>query len=233
MAGALSRFSAWAAAGVGLLAVAGGLLAWRVLGSWAALVQTGYGQALLVKLVPVVGAVGLAGYNRFRALPAVLGTLDGGPDSATAAAWRRLRGTVAAEAALLVVVLAVAGWLVNASPSLDAAAASAPAAIEQTVPLGDDTVTARITPGTVCTNSLEFTVTDATGRPIQPVDDPQVSVSMPAAGVGPLTRPVTSTGPGTYQAVLDLPLSGRWVVAVSICTSEFEQPSSSIEVNLP
>jgi copper transport protein len=69
-------------------------------------------------------------------------------------------------------------------------------------------VTARITPGTVGINSLEFTVTDQEGQPIQPVFDPQVSVTMPAAGVGPLIRPVTGTGPGAYQSALDLPLSG-------------------------
>jgi copper transport protein len=56
---------------------------------------------------------------------------------------------------------------------------------------------------------------------------------MPAAGVGPLTRPVTSTGPAAYQAVLDLPLSGQWVVTIAVRTSEFEQPSASIQVNLP
>ena len=90
--------------------------------------------------------------------------------------------------------------------------------------LGSDTVTARITPGAVGINSLEFTVTDPPGKPVQPVSDPQVSVTMPAAGVGPLTRTVTGTGPGAYQAVLDLPLSGQWVVTIAVRTSEFEQP---------
>ena len=41
------------------------------------------------------------------------------------------------------------------------------------------------------------------------------------------------TGPGTYQAVLDLPLSGQWVVAISVRTAEFEQPSARIEVQIP
>jgi len=56
---------------------------------------------------------------------------------------------------------------------------------------------------------------------------------MPAAGVGPLTRPVSATGPGAYQSVLDLPLSGQWVVTIAVRTSEFEQPGASIQVNLP
>ncbi len=38
---------------------------------------------------------------------------------------------------------------------------------------------------------------------------------------------------GAYQAVLDLPLSGTWVLTVSVRTSEFEQPSARIEVAVP
>lgn len=56
---------------------------------------------------------------------------------------------------------------------------------------------------------------------------------MPAAGIGSLTRPVTGTGPGAYQAVLDLPLSGQWVVTIAVRTSEFDQPTARIPVNLP
>jgi copper transport protein len=56
---------------------------------------------------------------------------------------------------------------------------------------------------------------------------------MPAAGVGPLTRPVTGTGPGAYQSVLDLPLSGQWLVTISVRTSEFDQPAASLPVKVP
>lgn len=227
---ALTRFSTQAAVLVTILAVTGGLMAWRILGSWEALVATGYGQALLVKLALVVSAVALAAYNRYLVLPLVVGA------DAADAAWPRLRRTITIEAGLLIAVLAVTGWLVNASPGPDSgpnAPSAAGNAIDQRAALGSDTVTARITPGTVGINSLEFSVTDAAGQPVQPVSDPQVSVTMPAAGVGPLTRPVSAIGPGAYQSVLDLPLSGQWVVTISVRTSEFEQPGASIQVNLP
>lgn len=38
---------------------------------------------------------------------------------------------------------------------------------------------------------------------------------MTAAGVGPLTRPVTSTEPGAHQAVLDLPFSEQGVGTIA------------------
>jgi len=232
----LTRFSTLAAGLVAALAVSGVLLAWRILGSWSALVDTGYGVALLVKLGVVLLAVAAAGYNRFVLRPAVAA------DPTGAAGWVRLRRCVTAEAGLLVAVLAVTGALVNASPTLPDAAGSTgsagagagvPTPIEQTVPLGAGQVTARLTPGTVGINSLEFSLIDANGQPVQPFADPTVSVTMPAAGVGPLTRPVSVSGPGTYQAVLDLPLSGQWVVAISVRTSEFEQPTARIEVQIP
>lgn len=233
----LARFSTIAAVLVALLAVTGVVLAWRILGSWSALIGTGYGQALLVKVGLVLLAVAAAGYNRFLVLPAITAT------PTAAAGWVRLRRSVTIETGLLVAVLAVTGWLVNASPVVPAAvggpgsiavtptpATGAP--VEQTVPLGTGQLTARLTPGSAGINSLEFRVVDGNGQPVQPVSDPTVSVTMPAAGVGPLTRPVSVTGPGAYQAVLDLPLSGQWVVTVSVRTAEFEQPSARLEVQI-
>ncbi len=231
-AAALARFSTLAAVLVAVLAVTGGLMAWRILGSWAALVGTGYGQALLVKLALVAGAVAVAGYNRYRMVPRIVGT------PAVDAAWPRLRRTVTAEAVVLVAVLLVTGWLVDANPTVGttpspSGSATTTGAVEQTAALGSDTVTARVTPGSTGINSLEFTITDPAGQPVQPVSDPDVSVTMPAAGVGPLTRPVSGTGPGAYQSVLDLPLSGQWVVTIAVRTSEFDQPSTSIQVDIP
>jgi len=233
---ALARFSGLAAVLVALLGVTGLVLAWRILGSWAALVDTGYGQALLIKLGLVVLAVAAAGYNRFLARPAIAAA------PTAEAGWLRLRRAVTVEAGLLVAVLAVTGWLVNASPTpatagsgtgVPAAAPTAGVPVEQTAALGTGRVTARLTPAAAGINSLEFSVVDANGQPVQPVSDPEVSLTMPAAGVGPLSRPVSATGPGTYQAVLDLPLSGQWVLTISVRTSEFEQPSARIEVEIP
>jgi len=229
---ALTRFSTLAAGLVAVLAVTGPLMAWRILGSWAALIDTGYGRALLVKVALAAVVVGVAGVNRFLVRPAILAA------PTAPAGWRNLRRCVGVEAGVLVLVVMTTGWLVNASPSLDTAASTttefAPGEpVEQTVLLGTGTLTTRLAPGTAGVNSLEFTLTDAGGQPVQPLSDPQVSVSLPTAAIGPLTRPVSTTGPGAYQAVLDLPLAGRWIVTVSVRTSEFEQPSASIQVDIP
>jgi hypothetical protein len=33
--------------------------------------------------------------------------------------------------------------------------------------------------------------------------------------------------------VLDLPLSGQWTIAISVRTSEFEEPTARAEVQIP
>jgi copper transport protein len=140
--------------------------------------------------------------------------------------------TMLPETVVLIGVLAVTGWLVNVSPTLDVSASSGQVsstagAIEQTVPVGSDTITARITLGTVGINSLEFTITDQTGQATGVRPDGSVTHASRRR------RPAHQHRAGAYQAVLDLPLSGQWVVSIAVRTSEFDQPTANIPVNLP
>jgi len=108
----LSRFSTAAAALLGVLAAAGTLLGWRILGSWSGLVDTTYGRVLLVKvgIAVVVGAI--AAFNRYRVLPRG----SDGPHEARRRATYAVRRVVVLEAALLVVLLGVTGFLVEQPP---------------------------------------------------------------------------------------------------------------------
>jgi len=120
-AAVLSRFSTIAASVLFLLTATGAIAAWRVVGSWSGLVHTGYGRLLLVKVAVAAVAAAIAGFNRWRLLPRVVDGVGhaGGPDGdpqERGSAVLRVRTAVWAEAALLVVVLAVTGFLVNLSP---------------------------------------------------------------------------------------------------------------------
>lgn len=108
----VSRFSTAAAASVSMLAMAGVILGWRIVGSWDALFGTTYGVTLLVKAGMALVVVAVAAFNRYRLLPQLEGATQ----------WRMLRRTVGVEAAVLVAVLAVTGFLVNQSPREDQAA---------------------------------------------------------------------------------------------------------------
>ncbi|MFC4902856.1 CopD family protein [Kocuria oceani] len=105
----LVRFSTVAAGTVLALTVAGVILGWRILGDAEALVTTGYGRLLLLKVLVVAGVVGVAAWNRWRLLPRVRARSD-------PAARDDLRSALHTEGALLLFVLVLTGVLTSLSP---------------------------------------------------------------------------------------------------------------------
>lgn len=105
------RFSRLAFWSVLLLAVSGIVMGVLIVGTFEALATTGYGLTLLLKLAIVAPVIAIAVHNRRWLLPAIL-------DKPTARLkWRTLHRTLAYEAALLIVVLLITGFLSNLSPS--------------------------------------------------------------------------------------------------------------------
>ena len=107
------RYSRLAMGSVAAIIAAGSVLAWQLLGGIGALVDTGYGQLLLAKIVllalVLMAAWGSRGWIIHRLDFAIV--LRG--DAATAAPIVR---TVAVETALALLVLVVASLLVTANP---------------------------------------------------------------------------------------------------------------------
>jgi putative copper resistance protein D len=109
----LSSSAAWALAGI----VATGVLnAWRTSGgAIGPLVGSGYGIALLVKLVLVGIAVALGGVNRLLVMPQLLPALRGGGSMPVERLLRRFLNTLRVETVVLAAVLLLAAVL-SASP---------------------------------------------------------------------------------------------------------------------
>ncbi|WP_043660643.1 FixH family protein [Cellulosimicrobium cellulans] len=233
----VARFSALGAWVVLALAVTGTVLGWRILGTLDALVSTTYGRTLLVKVGVALVLVGIAAWNRYRLVPEVAGPGGAGAAGGTTAttARRRLGRTVAVEAALLVLVLAATGVLVSRSPVVPAAASAEGAAtsgVEVVEELGDGTLRARVTPGRVGVNALEIELLDADGAPFELVAVPELATTLADPALGPFSRPLTRTGPGAYEATLDLPMPGSWTLEVSVRTSKYENPIVRIPVEV-
>jgi len=68
----LNAMSHWATAALAGVLATGAYNAWRVLGSPGDLVNAAYGQVLLLKMLLVLIAIALGGYNKFLGLPASL-----------------------------------------------------------------------------------------------------------------------------------------------------------------
>lgn len=104
----VGRFSVVAGASLAALIPTGTLLGVRQMGSVGGLVTTGYGRALLVKVVLVAAVVAVGAYNRWRLVPAITRN--------TPAAWQRLHTTVRWEVAGLLLVVLATGFLGRLTP---------------------------------------------------------------------------------------------------------------------
>jgi len=227
VAAVVARFSALAGGLVVLLGVSGVALAVIIVGTFRTLVQTDYGQALLVKLAVVAVIALLAVWNRVHLVGAV--QRRGAPE----AQWRRLRGAVVDEGALLVVTLAVTGLLTMQSPTVPDGPVPAGVPEVQRVSFGTGSLQGSVTPGRVGANTLEFVLRDASGAPLETEDEPTVSARQSAENIGPLQPAVEQVaGTSRYKAELQLPVPGTWEVEVSLPSQGFEPVQGRLEVTV-
>jgi hypothetical protein len=140
------------------------------------------------------------------------------------------------EALLLVATLAITGLLTMQSPTIPDGpvpaggdAVSGPAV--QRVPFGTGSLQGEVSPGRVGPNTFEFTLRDSGGAPLESDEDPTVSATLTAAGIGPL-QPQVERLPGTsrYRAELQLLAPGTWQVEVKLPTQGFDPLLGRLEV---
>ncbi|NYE37437.1 copper transport protein [Nocardioides cavernae] len=223
----LARFST--AAGFALLVVAGAgaFLSWRILGSWAAFVETTYGWLLLAKIGIAVTVAAIGGWNRWRTLPAVQAA-TGFTDRGRAAAI--VTRTVRVEAVLLVVLLGVTGFLVNQSPRPAPVTVAPGATGVGAATAGDLRVLAVMDPRRTGSNTLLVQVQDAAGEPYDPPVNPVVELRTEGLDIGTVT--VTPIAAGTYRGKVVVPRPGEWEVQVSIALSRFENPVTTVRLQV-
>lgn len=65
------RFGVVASVTVPMLIIMGGYMGYQLVGSFTALIETGYGQALIIKILLFSGLLGLAAANKLRFIPAL------------------------------------------------------------------------------------------------------------------------------------------------------------------
>lgn len=221
----VTRFSTLAAVSLAALAASGTLLGWRILGSWDNLLNSTYGTLLMTKVALVVAVAVMAAGNRLLVLPRVR-TAAGHDD--TVEAGSVLRRAVMMEAGVLVVVLAVTGFLVDKPPqagegSTGAGSTAVAQSTTQAAELGDDhRVYATLTPGGPGPNVLRLQIQDAGGEPLEAAAIPTAKLSSGDVDLG--DQPLTSVDAGTWEADVVLPKAGTWEVTIGLRLGEFESP---------
>ncbi|OEV23441.1 hypothetical protein AN220_24545, partial [Streptomyces nanshensis] len=153
-----------------------------------------------------------------------------------------LRRSVLAEAALAVVLLAVTTVLTGTEPGRTeeqvraAEAARDPGGpVDVEVPFdtggpgGKGRAALEISPGTRGGNTLELRTTAPDGKPVEAAEV-QVAFTLPARDLGPLSVPLEPVGreKGHWRARgLQLPMAGKWKVAVTVRTSDIDQVTTT------
>ncbi|MFC5008233.1 copper resistance CopC/CopD family protein [Dactylosporangium cerinum] len=223
----LARFSTAAAGILAALVATGSLLVWRILGSWTALVDTGYGRLVLAKIAIVLAALAIAAWNRWSLLPRLQRAAN---KTSRQTLSRPVVRATAVEGAVLVVALLITGFLVDTSPEGGALPASASAGASpdtRSTTLGDIKVQATLTPLTRGSNTMTLRLSSATGEPAEGVAPPVVRLSSDGATLGDI--PLTHVSAGFYTAQVTLPVSGTWRMQVSLRVSAFVNPVAELK----
>jgi copper transport protein len=235
--GALGRFSPLALASVIALAITGTVQAIVEVGGFPALVDTGYGRAVVIKVVLLLALIGLGAANRQRLLPALERAVAAGVEPSRVADW--LRRNVRVEVAVICLVLAVTAALVAYAPANErntqAAAATvarstgAPSAGRMTI--GPVLVRYTVDPGRVGPNHINLFVRNPDGGASTRAKEVRVAMSLPSLGIAPLKPTVESLGGGHFVVSgAPLRLAGTWSIEVTVRTSEFDENSATIKV---
>lgn len=209
----LQRFSRFIPYAVALLIVAGLVLAVVQVEQPVALIDTAYGQVLLIKLVLLVGLFILAAFNRWS----LTAPTEGG-DSGTR---RRLVRSIAVETTIALVIFgAVAGWRFTPPPRALAAAAAQPAKVH--IHTAKAMADLAITPGRAGPVTVSaFIMTDDFGA--LEAKELTFVFANPAAGIEPFKRRAEKTPDGNWRAEgVVLPIAGEWTVRIDALISDFD-----------
>jgi copper transport protein len=186
-------------------------------GSLGALVDTGYGTTLLIKIGLVVGLVGLGALNHFFWVPAVRRG-DG------EAAGRRFGLNSRGELVVALTVLAATAVLSGLAPARVAVAASAAKPVPQAQASGQDYATTvrvhlTVTPGAAGESAYVAWVDDYdSGDPLTTVSAVRLECSLPAEpSVSAVEIPLRRAADGSWRGRgLELAIAGLWRVTATI-----------------
>jgi copper transport protein len=224
LAAILPVWSRWAATAVAVLLVAGTLQALVEVGTPKALVNTLYGQLILVKVGLAGVVLAVAAFSRRQVR---IHAVTGRPG--------RLRRLVAAELAVTAVVLGVAAVLVQTPPGRTAegatqAAASQPYSAQLTDPLF--TLQVDIDPAEAGrNNAVHLFAYTKDGKP-QAVVEWKGTAALPSAGVEPITIPLLKIVDNHAIGDIALPTAGNWEFRFTLRISEIDQSTVTAPVQV-
>lgn len=226
LAAVLSRFSQVALVAVIAILLTGLIQAYVYVRHLDALTETGYGRAVLIKLVLLVAIlIPLGAYNRRRSVPRLNRIAAGGESPGRAGLL--LRRALRAEVALLVVVLGVTAALASYAPPVTAQ--SGPFSTE--AQFGPIQLEMSVEPAQVGANTIHLYLFDAkSGAPYAKVKQLKATAALPEKSISLPLEPQLA-GPGHYtMPSAFFNSSGEWQIELSVRVSSFTEYTETIEV---
>jgi copper transport protein len=225
LAAVLSRFSQVALVSVGALLLTGLVQAYVYVRRLDALIETGYGRAVLIKFVLLMALIGIGAYNRRRSVPRLNRIAAGGESPGRAGVV--LRRALGIEVALLVVVLGVTAALASYAPPISAQ--SGPFSAEST--FGPIELEMSVEPARVGANQIHIYLFDAkSGAPFAKVKQFEASATLPEKNISlPLEPQLAGPGHYTIPGAL-LSAGGNWRITLTVRVSAFNEYTKTIEV---
>jgi copper transport protein len=225
LAAALSRFSRVALISVGAILLTGLIQAYVYVRRLDALIETGYGRAVLIKFILLMVLIGIGAYNRRRSVPRLNRIAAGGESPGRAGLL--LRRALRAEVALLVVVIGVTAALASYAPPISAQ--SGPFSAEST--FGPIQLEMSVEPARVGANQIHIYLFDAkSGAPFAKAKQFKATAALPEKNISLPLEPQLS-GPGHYTipgALLNA--SGEWRITLTVRVSAFTEYTTTTEV---
>lgn len=230
LAAVVSRFSVIAGATFAVLLASGVLQTVLELPSVSALVDTGYGRAILIKIILFAALVALGWLNRSRSLP---GLRAAGESPVLAS--RLLRRTLQVELGLGVAVIAVTGALAGYDPRPAALPGALGAAtggpVTRQAIAGPARLRATLPSTRTGQQRIALALTDRrTGAPFRGAKEVTATAALPGKNIPSLPLTLRRTGVGRYVASGALPVAGDWRVSVDVRVSEFDEYTARFTV---
>jgi copper transport protein len=223
LAAILPIWSRWAATAVSALILAGLISALIEVSSVNGLVHSTYGQLILVKAGLAACVLGVAWWSRRLVRSR---TAEQKP--------RGLRKAVFVELGITAVILGVTAALVQISPPRTSAAAGEAAAtttVTRTLTSSTMALQVDVFPATVGNNSLHLYAYTPDNKPLTVVEW-TATAALPAKGIEPIAIPLLRIT--DFHAIGDiaLPQAGQWTFKFTARTSDIDEQTLSMTVQI-
>ena len=224
----VARFSNLALAGVVALALTGLLQAILEIRHLDLIFTTAFGRAAFIKLVLLLGLIGLGAINRRRTIPRLrAGAAAGRPPGADGVVLRR---TLRVEALLIAAALGTTGALAGYAPAT--AVSSGP--YNASTRIGPQALQLTVDPARVGANEVHLYLTDPkTGAQLDRAKEVDVGAALPAKDIRASAVEANKAGPGHYIVpALTLGVPGTWTLSVAVRVSDFDEYTKKLEVKV-